>query len=214
LLGAFGLVAGVVGCSSSKGHVSAPPTSTSTASGTSTSTSSSTTVAPTTTTGPATTTTSKATTTTQSPATTTPTTRAPATTSTTAPVANNDISPSGVGGEEVWEVDAANAFFSYGSFNEADALAKIWNIQPFSVKLLVGNSILTNVPANAVSVASGGASSNTVQQFQSAVFGRFSSSSYSVNNAVALAAKWDLGGDTLGAKFLIGGRLLANQAIG
>jgi hypothetical protein len=91
-------------------------------------------------------------------------------------------------------------------------LASLWAVQPFSAKLMIGNALLTNVPPNAADL--GSADDPTIDAFHDTVFQRFAQSSYTMNDAVRLASAWNLNGDTLGAKCLIGERLLAGQAIG
>ncbi|MGH8896180.1 MAG: hypothetical protein ACRDZ4_03940 [Egibacteraceae bacterium] len=109
------------------------------------------------------------------------------------------------------DIRAQEALFASSIPNDDwQRLADLWQIDNWAAKMMMGNALRTHVPAGAESLRA--ADQATARPFADAVYqGYANSSQYQYNDAQRLAQVWHT--DVIGAKYLIGARLVAGQAV-
>lgn len=115
---------------------------------------------------------------------------------------------------EPWHIPAHESFLEEGfQYDDAVRLAEAWNVDPYAVKVAVGEALRTGSPPGAAALDddAGAVNPATTDAFYAALYQAFDAAGHTYADAVEIAELW--GVDDSGAKAMIGARELAGQPL-
>lgn len=109
-------------------------------------------------------------------------------------------------GPPAWQVDAATYAFETADFgyDDAAALAAVWQVEPFTAKAVVGEALRGGASADLGRVVAGEAGDDVAAAVQIDLFDAYWTAGYDVGDAEEHGARW--GTAILDTKLLIGVR--------
>jgi hypothetical protein len=115
-------------------------------------------------------------------------------------------------GQPQWQLDAANRAYDEGGFefSDAEVLANLWGVETYTTKVVVGEAIRTDTPADIEALVANPGDIDAATAVDDALRTAFWDN-YTPEDAAELAARW--GVDEYDAKLMAAARSLQGESV-